>query len=341
MLYFEGTVEDITEEVAGANALSSTQSESRLRATQAELQATLDALPDLLFEFTLDGVFRAVHSQNDTEMILPAAYILNKRVSSVLPREAADACMTAIQDADKTGRSVGHQYSMVLSRGTQWFELSVVRKHTEPGEEQRFIAIARDITERKISEEAIQRMAFHDSLTGLPNRRLFINRLEAAVVASSRNKEFGALMFLDLDKFKVLNDTYGHDVGDLMLQEVARRLQHNVRAIDTVARLGGDEFVVLIQVLSTDPAEAHRHARMVGQKILSGLNEPCVLRGVLHTCTPSIGITLFNGDGVPHADILKQADTAMYHAKAQGRNTFAFFGSNMPASPVVVAQAAT
>jgi diguanylate cyclase (GGDEF)-like protein len=132
-------------------------------------------------------------------------------------------------------------------------------------------------------------------------------------------------MFLDLDQFKQLNDTYGHDMGDLLLQEVARRLQQSIRAVDTVARLGGDEFVVLIQDLSSDIDEARLHAATVGNKILTSLNDPYILNGRAHSNTPSIGITLFKGESVSPNELLKQADTAMYEAKAYGRNTLCFF----------------
>ncbi len=317
------------------------QAESQLRATQAELQATLNALPDLLFEFTLDGHYRAVHSHNEADMVFPPQFVMNKVVTEVLPMDAANTFLAALQEAHAHGRSSGKQYSLELTAGKQWFELSVVRKPTEPGEEQRFIAIARDVTERKITEEAIQHLAFHDSLTGLPNRRLLSERLQSALLASSRHRQHGALMFLDLDKFKQLNDTHGHDVGDLMLQEVSRRLQQNIRAVDTVARLGGDEFVVLIQSLSADAEDAHMHATTVGHKILSSLNEPYTLGGLEHSCTPSIGIALFSGDTVAAPEVLKRADSAMYQAKAQGRNTLHFYKPNMGLAPVESAQAAT
>ena len=305
------------------------QAESQLRATQAELQATLDALPDLLFEFTPEGRYRTIHSHNDASLAMPARLILNKMVTEVLPKDAAEAVLTALTEAQQTGHSSGKQYSLELPGGKHWFELSVARKPTEPNEEERFIVIARNISERKITEEAIQHLAFHDSLTGLPNRRLLTDRLHSALAASARHGRHGALMFLDLDKFKLLNDTHGHDVGDLMLQEVARRLQQNVRAVDTVARLGGDEFVVLVQELSTDADDALMHATIVGHKILSSLNEPYLLDGHSHLCTPSIGATLFNGEAVPHLQILKNADTAMYKAKAQGRNTLYFDESHL------------
>ena len=173
--------------------------------------------------------------------------------------------------------------------------------------------------------KAIEHLAFHDTLTGLPNRRMLIDRLETALAVSQRNQTHGALLFLDLDKFKELNDTFGHDVGDLMLQEVAQRLVHCIRAVDTVARLGGDEFVLLIQNLSGLADDARLHASTVGHKILASLNRPYLLKDVKHAITPSIGATLFLGRVLDGAELLKQADLAMYEAKAKGRNTMCFY----------------
>ncbi len=299
--------------------------EGELLATQSELQATLKALPDLVFEFNSEGRYRVVHSHDAHELAQPDSQLINRLVTEVLPHEAADVFMSALREALDTGTSVGKHYSLQLAKGKQWFELSLVRKPTLAGEEERLIAIARNITGRKEAEQAIAHLAFHDALTGLPNRRMLSDRLETALAASQRNQTHGALLFLDLDKFKDLNDTYGHDIGDLMLQEVARRLLQCIRAIDTVARLGGDEFVVLIQNQSADREDAKLHTTTVGHKILSSLNEPYQLKGVVHSITPSIGATLFLGPAVAGTELLKQADIAMYEAKAQGRNTLCFF----------------
>ncbi len=214
-----------------------------------------------------------------------------------------------------------------------------VVQRDQTGKPLRMVGTLMDISKRKLAEDElmatqaqlqaslreIEHLAFHDVLTGLPNRRMLNDRLDTALASSQRNKTHGALLFLDLDKFKYLNDNYGHEVGDLLLQEVARRLQQCVRAVDTVARLGGDEFVVLIQGLSTDPNDAKQHATTVAHKILSTLNEGYPLQGVVHTSTPSIGATLFLGRGIAGADLIKQADRAMYDAKAEGRNTVCFY----------------
>lgn len=194
--------------------------------------------------------------------------------------------------------------------------------------------LSQEIAERKKIEEQVRQMAFHDALTQLPNRRLLTERLSQALVASKRSGCFGAVMFLDLDNFKPLNDTHGHGIGDLLLIEVATRLTRCVREIDTVARFGGDEFVVLLNELEKDGAESAAQARLVASKICAALSEPYHLAvcdaaeadtTVAHRCTASIGIALFTQQEVSQDDILKRADAAMYQAKASGRNRVLFY----------------
>jgi diguanylate cyclase (GGDEF)-like protein/PAS domain S-box-containing protein len=191
----------------------------------------------------------------------------------------------------------------------------------------------RDVTERKHLEDQVRELAFHDALTQLPNRRLLTDRLSQALSAGKRSGNYGALMVLDLDNFKPLNDTSGHPAGDLLLIEVARRLVDCVRAIDTVARVGGDEFVVLIGELDADKVESTRQAAEVAEKIRVSLAEPYRLtlsdgaqagQVVEHRCTASIGVVLFNDPTACQTDILKWADAAMYRAKEAGRNTVQF-----------------
>ncbi|GAA4034116.1 hypothetical protein GCM10022212_36750 [Actimicrobium antarcticum] len=183
----------------------------------------------------------------------------------------------------------------------------------------------RDITLRKAAEEEISQLAFFDSLTALPNRRMLLDRLGRALASSLRTGRDGALMFIDLDNFKALNDTLGHDKGDLLLQQVAKRLAASVREVDTVARLGGDEFVVMLEDLSEHSGSAAIQAEAIGEKILTALNVPYDLAGHAHHSTPSIGITLFAQNKTNDAELLKRADLAMYQAKAAGRNTLRFF----------------
>ena len=187
----------------------------------------------------------------------------------------------------------------------------------------------RGIDRRKQAEAQIQRLAFHDQLTGLPNRQLLRERLQHALLTTARARRVGAVMFIDLDNFKTLNDTQGHDKGDLLLQQLAGRLSACVDDIDTVARLGGDEFVVVLEDLSGDAVAAATHAELIGETILASLNRPCDLNGYQHTGTASIGITLLDGQVSCIEDVLKRADLAMYRAKAAGRNTIRFYDPEM------------
>ena len=196
-------------------------------------------------------------------------------------------------------------------------------------------AFHRDITSRKQVEETVHRLAFYDLLTGLANRMLLKDRLARSMLAGERSGNYGALMFLDLDNFKPLNDQYGHGAGDLLLAEVAKRLRNCVRQVDTVARFGGDEFLVLLEDLTSDKEQAHSQADMVAGKIRSLLADPYVLQitsgdfGTLqtieHKCTVSIGVALFLGQTNTEVDVLKWADLAMYKAKDTGRDRVFFF----------------
>ena len=201
-------------------------------------------------------------------------------------------------------------------------------------EAQQFVAFCRDISSRKKAEEKIELLAFYDPLTHLPNRRLLSDRLQHALVSSVRNGKTGALLFIDLDNFKSLNDTLGHDVGDLLLQKVAERLTACVREGDTVARLGGDEFVVLLEDLSPAEIEAATQTEIVAHKILFSLNRLYQLGAHAYHNTPSIGAALFGKGKTGIEDVLKQADIAMYQAKNAGRNTFRFFDTAMQSAIV-------
>ena len=192
--------------------------------------------------------------------------------------------------------------------------------------------VGRDITAQKAAADQIHTLAFYDALTELPNRRLLIEQLKKAMVSHARSHLRAALLFIDLDNFKTLNDTLGHQTGDELLRQVARRLQGCVREADSVARLGGDEFVVMLEDLSQDLTEALTQADGVSQKILAAFVAPFDLGGRGHRSTPSIGVTLFGRDHKGIDDLLKQADVAMYQAKAAGRNTVRVFDHGMQAA---------
>ena len=212
----------------------------------------------------------------------------------------------------------------------EWLTITAVKD--DAGTTTNYIATLTDITARKEAEGEIKNLAFYDPLTQLPNRRLLLDRLKQALASSTRNEQYGALLYIDLDNFKTLNDTLGHDIGDLLLQQVAQRLTTCVREGDTVARLGGDEFVVMLEYLSENPEEAASHAETVGEKILVTLNQDYQLASFIHHSTPSIGVTLFVDHQGTIEELLKRADLAMYQSKAAGRNTLRFFEPEMQAA---------
>ena len=213
-----------------------------------------------------------------------------------------------------------------------WIELEIVPVDYFNRGLTHWVAVARDITERKAAEDEIEHLAFYDTLTQLPNRQLLMDRLKSALTRSGRTRDIGVLMFIDLDHFKVLNDSLGHARGDQLLQQVAIRLAGSVRLSDTVARLGGDEFVVMLEHLGDDPDLAIDRARAAGEKIRAALSEPYELAGHAYHGTCSIGITCFSQQQHSIGDLLKQADLAMYQAKAAGRNAVCFFDPAMQAA---------
>ena len=187
----------------------------------------------------------------------------------------------------------------------------------------------RDISERLKSEERINQLAFFDPLTNLPNRRLLLDRLGQAMAASARQQLFGAVIFIDVDRFKVVNDTLGHEYGDVLLKEMANRLKSAFREEDTVSRFGGDEFVVILEELGSDKSQAAAHAKFVGDKVLETLGKPYRLHEHETNNSASVGIVIFRGHDVSLEEILKRSDLAMYDAKKVGRNSLRFFDPAM------------
>jgi diguanylate cyclase (GGDEF)-like protein/PAS domain S-box-containing protein len=218
----------------------------------------------------------------------------------------------------------------------KWLTISAVMG--DDGIVSHYVGTHQDITERKIAEEKIKELAFFDALTRLPNRTLLLDRLRQAITVSARSEDCGALLFIDLDHFKTLNDTLGHDKGDLLLQQVAQRLADSVLESDTVARVGGDEFVVVLGNLHKDRQEAANQTEAMGEKILAVLGSPYQLGEIEYRSTASIGATVFRGHQASIDELLKQADLAMYKSKERGRNAVRFFDPDM--QTVVVERAA-
>jgi diguanylate cyclase (GGDEF)-like protein len=307
-----------------------------LRAANANNAAILRALPDLLFEVDSDGLQIAFHSSRTDLLVAPVEHNIGRTIADVLPPHACRIMMAALQIAKETGISTGQQYELKLDRGICWFELSIARKETTPGEKPNFIILSRDITERKDAEKKITQLAMFDSLTGLPNRQSFLNRVERETRRAVRNGSSFAVLFMDLDGFKNINDTLGHEAGDMALQWAADRLREGIRPSDLVARqdqapadveiarLGGDEFTALI----VDIARAE-DAHIVARRILEMIRKPFTLLGREISLSTSIGIAVFRDDGDDALTLLKHADTAMYHAKESGRDNYRFYNASL------------
>ena len=209
----------------------------------------------------------------------------------------------------------------------KWLTITAVKD--ERGQTAEYVGIFSDITARKQAEEEIRNLAFYDALTKLPNRRLLLDRFRLALSVSARSHHYGAVLFLDMDKFKTLNDTLGHDYGDLMLIEVAQRIRYCVREVDTVARLGGDEFVVLLEEVDTGAEQASQKVALIAEKIRAALAVPYQVKEHEYHSSPSIGVCLYRGSEESVDTLLKHADLAMYQAKDSGRNAVRFFDPAM------------
>ena len=311
--------------------------ERQMRRLNADLSATLKAIPDLLFELDDEGTYINCWANNADLLATQKNALLGHTVTEMLPADAAQTVMSALREAEKEGYSFGQQIRLPLAHGHRWFELSTAVKTETDLPVKRYIMLSRDVTERKQMQDQLHQLAFNDHLTKLPNRLLLNDRLRQIIAASKRSRCYGALLFLDLDHFKPLNDTHGHAAGDLLLVEVASRLSGAVRESDTVARLGGDEFVVLLSELHADGSMSTEQASAVAEKIRLALAAPYQLNveqpgepdtKVEHHCSASIGVVLFVNHLSSQTDLMKWADEAMYQAKDAGRNTVRFFDQN-------------
>jgi diguanylate cyclase (GGDEF)-like protein len=300
-----------------------------LRASEHRNRALLQALPDSIYMvdvngFVLDHITRGDVNAGDT--------LIGRRIESVVPAETAHAARVAMNSAD--GRASVTTLEFETGSGA---EQRAFEARLRPQGDGTFLMILRDATERRRAERQIEYLAYYDTLTGLPNRQLFVRDVTRAIAAAQRAGRMIALLYLDLDRFKRINDNLGHSVGDALLRSVARRLECCLRSSDSVAshgrgttdsgqiaRLGGDEFVILLTQIN-DKSDVSR----VAERIEQSLGEPFECDGHRFVVTPSIGIALYPQDGSDIEDLLVKADMAMYQAKDQGRNGHAFYGESM------------
>lgn len=301
--------------------------EESLRLSEARFRALTELSSDWYWELDAEHRFVRFEGYPEKEISVPQEnnFGMTRWDLGALNMSPIDwAAHRRVLDAHEVFQDLELQ-RMESSGSVYWMSVSGAPIFSKEGIFLGYRGIGRSITDRKRVEDEIERLAFYDALTGLPNRRLLLDRLSAALKKSGESFCFGALIFIDLDNFKNLNDTMGHDVGDSLLERVANRLITCVKIGDTVARLGGDEFVVMLEGLADSAESATECARAVGERILSALNHPYILDSYQHYSTPSMGIALFDGAMSSVDDVLKKADLAMYDAKAMGRNTLCFF----------------
>jgi len=253
-----------------------------------------------------------------------------KLTDLIIPPEMREGVRQAMREMFKTGEPIPASELRLMKKGGGHIDVFSSHAYVHvPGREPEMFCMDIDLTERKRDEENIRNLAFYDPLTQLPNRRLLLDRLQQTLTETDRSGHHGALLFFDLDNFKTLNDTLGHDKGDLLLKQVAKRLSANIRKVDIAARLGGDEFVVILKDLSKKPDEAPFQAETICAKILAALSEPYQLNDSEYHNTTSIGIALFCDQQATIEELMKRADIAMYQAKQAGYNTFRFFDPQM------------
>ena len=302
------------------------RAEATIENTLLFQERLMDAIPSPVFYKDVAGVYLGANKAFEQYIGLAPEQFIGKTVYDIAPADLAEEYDKADKELlDGTGRQI-YEAAVVYADGTR--HDVVFNKATFADYEGRvagLIGVILDITERKKAEQEIHSLAFYDALTKLPNRRLFLDRFHTALTASVRHNNFGAVLFIDLDRFKLLNDTLGHDYGDLLLIEVAARTKSCVREMDTVARLGGDEFVVLIESVSDDQDEAAHKVGLVAEKIRASLAATYHLNSHEHQSSPSIGISLYRGNDAPVEELLQHADMAMYQAKESGRNAVRFF----------------
>jgi len=288
-----------------------------LRESEARLQALLSSLDDLVFEIDEDGTYLEIWTANDDLLAVPRAELLGKTHREALGEEIGLSLAKVISQVLETDRPHFWNYSLAVPAGIRWFQGRVAPIAGSGGSSRKLCLMVRDITEQKVAEQArdqaeeqLRHQALYDGLTGLPNRTLFHDRVKHALVAARRESEELAVLMLDLDRFKEINDTLGHAAGDDVLREVAWRLSKVTREGDSIARLGGDEFSILL------PNASETDAAMVVSRVSSCLEEPIVVQDLPLRVDASIGLAAFPRDGGDADLLIQHADVAMYAAKA-------------------------
>ncbi|MGA3115287.1 MAG: EAL domain-containing protein [Syntrophobacteraceae bacterium] len=298
-----------------------------LRKSEMKNRALIDALPDLLLRINSDGRTLELREPGGFDQVFSG--LLSKNINEVFSEEVSRPIMQNLHRAISSGGMQFFEHDLQVDEDARYYEWRIVGSGKDEA-----LAIVRDITERKRTEERVFRLAYHDILTGLLNRNSFKEHLAQALAQAQRHGRYVATLFLDLDRFKRINDTFGYKVGDLLLQSVAERIREGVRKsdkparhVDSVSRLGGDEFTILLPEISHVQDSAK-----VAKRILESVSRPIIVAGHEIFITGSIGITVYPMDGEDPDTLLKNADAAMYSAKEQGRNNYQFYSEAMNAS---------
>lgn len=300
-----------------------------LRESEHRVRAVIEGALDCIIMMDVDGNITEFNQAAERTFGYKRKQVIGKNLAEmIIPSLLREKYNAGLNRFYKTGKSalLGKYTEMSAMRadGSE-FPIELNLSEINWSGTQTLAVFLRDITKRKLAEAEIQNLAFYDPLTKLPNRRLLRERLQHSMAMWARNKVFGVIFFMDIDNFKSLNDTQGHSAGDLLLVEVAARLQSCVRGEDTVARLSGDEFIVVMGGLSSEAKQAAGQAAMMGEKIRESLGQPYVFSGFSHHGSASIGAVMFLNHDLSIDELLKRADAAMYQAKQSGGNKVQFF----------------
>ncbi|KTF17943.1 EAL domain-containing protein [Pseudoalteromonas sp. H105] len=311
-----------------ANASELNEVISQLKHSNEKFEAFTQVMPDLVLILGEQGEYVDVYGSSDDFLYASLAQTKGKSINDFLAPKDSQPIMTILEKTLSSNEIQVFEYELDVPKGRIVFEgrtVPVEHYQSKNSYSRHVLWVARDITQRKQAEKAIEKLAYYDPLTKLPNRRMLNERLDMTVEKIKRSGETGALLFLDIDDFKRLNDSLGHSSGDELLVEVARRLGTVIRKSDTLARLGGDEFVVLLEYLGDDNEKANLESAIVAQKIHKTFDEEFKVGALKFQVSCSIGICLIEGTNVSASNILKFADTAMYRSKAKGGNSYSFY----------------
>jgi len=284
------------------------------------LETIFNAIPDLFFLMEVDGIIVDYHTGDEKNLYVSPHQFIGKRMTDLLPPEVVSKFQSHVEKILQQEGMITFEYELIMPHGLVHFEarMSYLPEYNQ------IVLIIRDVSEQYKSAEIIRQQAYFDTLTSLPNRFLALDRLSQMLTEAERNNEKTAVLFLDLDDFKKINDSLGHEIGDKVLIQSAQRLKQVLREGDTVGRLGGDEFIVLLRGISE-----HHDALVTTENLLKSFREPFVIDGRELMLTLSIGVAISPENGHCASDLLRNADTAMYQAKDLGRNTYSFFSKEM------------